>query len=216
MTRAKRTEPDGRMNLAAAFVLVLSLAAFASALVPAAAAQGTVNVSIQNYAFNPSSITVVIGVNNTVKWTNNDAVTHTVTGDDGSWGSGGLSTGATYTHSFDSPGVYNYHCSIHPYMMGTVVVQGSGPATSSTTTSAGSSSSTSELSSSLSASSSSTSSAHSAATTASSSTSTKAGSSGGIPEFPYALGAVAAATGIVLASYLVVRQRRRPASPSSF
>jgi plastocyanin len=108
---------------------------------PVAVAQSTVNITINNFAFSPNNITVVIGVNNTVTWTMDQTGVpyHTVTpnpGDPaGSWGSGELTTGHTYTFSFTVPGTYGYHCSLHTYMMGTVVVKA---ASGSTTTSSGS------------------------------------------------------------------------------
>jgi plastocyanin len=48
-----------------------------------------------------------------------------VTADDDSFTSpkGGLANGKTYSHAFDKPGTYRYHCFIHPQMLGTVVVQ---------------------------------------------------------------------------------------------
>jgi plastocyanin len=58
----------------------------------------------------------------TVTWTNQDAMAHTVTADDGSWGSGPLGPGTTYSHVFTSPGTYTYHCAFHPFMTGTVMV----------------------------------------------------------------------------------------------
>ncbi len=82
-----------------------------------------------NKGFTPNSITVVIGVNNTVVWTNNDASPHMVTADDGSFDSGNLapagngSPGGTYPYTFTKPGVYTYHCTYHPWMTGTVIVK---------------------------------------------------------------------------------------------
>lgn len=76
-------------------------------------------VTIQNFSFDPSSLTVKAG--DTVTWTNKDSATHTVTGTN--WQSGPLASGATYSHKFDAAGSYDYHCSIHPTMTGTVVVQ---------------------------------------------------------------------------------------------
>jgi plastocyanin len=76
--------------------------------------------AIQNFAFSPNPITIALG--STVTWTNLDGVAHTVTADDGSWGSSTLGQGGTYSHVFTSPGSYTYHCAIHPYMTGTVVV----------------------------------------------------------------------------------------------
>lgn len=82
---------------------------------------GTNEVWIQNMAFNPASITVTAGT--TIVWTNKDAVTHDVTSDKGSFSSGPLGTGATYSKTFTAVGTYSYICSIHPSMTGTVVVQ---------------------------------------------------------------------------------------------
>ena len=94
-----------------------------------AAASKPVNVSIvlgatnpSNKGYSPDNVTVVIGVNNTVTWTNNDSSIHTVTANDGSFGSGYLNTGETFTYTFTVPGVYEYHCQIHPWMVGYVTV----------------------------------------------------------------------------------------------
>jgi plastocyanin len=65
---------------------------------------------------------VVIGVNNTVTWTNNDQVAHTVTAADGSFDSGSMQPGQIFVHTFTTPGTYQYHCQIHPWMTGTVIV----------------------------------------------------------------------------------------------
>ncbi len=73
--------------------------------------------------FTPSTITVVIGVNNTVVWTNDDTVPHTVTSYDGSFSSGNLNPGNTYQFTFTTPGNYSYHCSYHTWMEGTVIVK---------------------------------------------------------------------------------------------
>lgn len=86
------------------------------------AASPTVSVSIQNIAFNPESITVVIGVNNTVVWTNYDETTHTVTDDNGTFNSGNLNGGQTWSYTFTTPGTYYYHCIYHSVMNGVVVV----------------------------------------------------------------------------------------------
>ena len=125
--------------LAAGIVLGGMLVAFG---VPAAQAQSTVNVTIQGFSFNPGTVTVVVGVNNTVSWTNMDSVTHTVTSDTGAFG-GTVPPGRTFTFTFTVAGTYGYHCSIHNYMKGTVVVISSGAtSTGSSTTATSSSSST--------------------------------------------------------------------------
>jgi plastocyanin len=90
---------------------------------PPAAAQpvATDAVVIQNFAFAPAMITITAGT--TVHWTNKDTDAHTVTSDTGLFGSAALPTGAGYAHTFTKPGTYSYHCSIHPFMVATVVVQ---------------------------------------------------------------------------------------------
>ena len=73
--------------------------------------------------YSPSTITVVIGVNNTVSWTNNDIVPHTVTADDGSFSSGNMNPGDTFAWTFTTPGTYAYKCSYHEWMTATVIVK---------------------------------------------------------------------------------------------
>jgi len=73
--------------------------------------------------FSPSAIKVVIGINSTVVWINDDSVPHTVTADDGSFSSGNLNPGDSYSFTFTSPGTYTYHCSYHSWMKGTVIVE---------------------------------------------------------------------------------------------
>jgi plastocyanin len=77
-------------------------------------------VSIDNFAFAPATLTVKAG--STVTWTNHDEEPHTVAASDGSFHSPGLGTGATYSHTFPTAGKFDYVCSIHPMMHGTVVV----------------------------------------------------------------------------------------------
>lgn len=79
------------------------------------------DVSISNFSFNPGSTTVNKGT--TVVWTNNDSAGHTVTADQGAGpASGLLNPGETYSYTFNEPGTFNYHCSVHPSMKGTVTV----------------------------------------------------------------------------------------------
>lgn len=73
--------------------------------------------------YSPPTITVVIGVNNTVTWVNNDIAPHTVTADDGSFNSQNLDAGASWTHVFTTPGTYTYHCEYHIWMHGTIIVK---------------------------------------------------------------------------------------------
>ncbi|WMW24259.1 cupredoxin family copper-binding protein [Methanolobus sediminis] len=79
----------------------------------------TVEVSIQNFAFNPQSVTISPG--DMVKWTNFDSVPHTVEGAD--FASDALQNGDSFSHTFTENGTYDYKCSIHPSMTGEVIVQ---------------------------------------------------------------------------------------------
>ncbi len=81
----------------------------------------TQSVTIQNSAFSPASITVAVG--STVTWTNKDAIAHTTTSDATGWDSGSLAQNADFAHTFAVKGTFSYHCSIHPFMTGTVTVQ---------------------------------------------------------------------------------------------
>jgi plastocyanin len=91
---------------------------------------GSTSVSILDgnsqsaFRFSPSSITV--GAGDTVTWTDNGSAPegHDVSGS--GLGSGTLHSGQSYSHTFASPGTFNYFCSIHPFMTGSVTVQGTG------------------------------------------------------------------------------------------
>ncbi len=76
-----------------------------------------------SYSFSPDQVNVVIGVNNTVTWVNDDNAAHTVTSRDGSFGSGNIGAGGVYTYTFTTPGTYRYYCAYHSWMVGTVVVE---------------------------------------------------------------------------------------------
>ncbi len=98
-------------------------AAQAPAPQPAAAA-GTVSqtaVNISGFVYQPKTISVAAGT--TVVWTNSDAMAHTVTADDGSFDSGTMATGATFSHTFTKAGSFSYHCALHPSMKASVNVQ---------------------------------------------------------------------------------------------
>jgi plastocyanin len=85
-----------------------------------AAPQSANAVDITNFAFAPSAVTIPAG--STLTWTNHDEEPHTVAAGDGSFHSPGMGAGATYSFLFANPGTFDYVCSIHPFMHGTVVV----------------------------------------------------------------------------------------------
>jgi plastocyanin len=87
-------------------------------------AAATGSIDIKNMMFTPSQITVAKG--GTVTWTNNDSVAHTVIDDLSNVGgpaSGDIQPGSTYSFTFTKSGSFQYHCSIHPSMRGTIVVK---------------------------------------------------------------------------------------------
>jgi plastocyanin len=77
-------------------------------------------VSIPGKAFAPGLLQVIVG--DTVVWRNGDATDHTVTDDDGAFDSGYLGPGLTFSLVFRKLGRYSYHCTIHRFMRGEVVV----------------------------------------------------------------------------------------------
>ena len=80
-------------------------------------------VAIQNFAFAQTTLTVKKG--DKVMFTNKDTVAHTATADGGAWDSGLLSTGQSFTLDASklAPGTYAYHCTPHPNMKATIIVQ---------------------------------------------------------------------------------------------
>src|SRR5262245_18286732 len=87
---------------------------------PAAVARD--QVTIDNFAFAPATLTVKAG--STVTWTNKDEEPYEVAAADGSFHSPRMGTGATFSHTFPTAGKFDDVCSIHPMMHGTVVVTG--------------------------------------------------------------------------------------------
>jgi plastocyanin len=78
------------------------------------------HVDIRDFAFSPAAIEIEVGT--TVTWENYDTATHTVTADDGSFDSGDLAQGDTFSHTFDKAGTFTYHCNFHPNMIATITV----------------------------------------------------------------------------------------------
>jgi plastocyanin len=106
----------------ARLVLGFALAAAVAFAPPAPAANGAVEVKIENYKFDPPELKVKAGT--TVKWVNNEKrASHSVI-----WlGPGGFESermfpGESYQRKFDKPGTYAYSCGPHPEMKATVVV----------------------------------------------------------------------------------------------
>jgi plastocyanin len=85
-------------------------------------AQDGAAVSIIDFAFEPASLEVATGT--TVTWTNTGQERHTATADDGSFDSGRLRAGESFSFTFNTPGTFAYHCDVHPDMTGTIIVTG--------------------------------------------------------------------------------------------
>lgn len=77
--------------------------------------------TLGNRAYSPDTLSVAAG--STVTWTNTDAIAHTSTSDGNAWNSQTILPGGKFSFTFQNAGTYSYHCSIHPGMVGTVVVQ---------------------------------------------------------------------------------------------
>ena len=71
--------------------------------------------------FQPPTLTVSAGT--TVTFGNNDVTAHTSVADNGAWSSGNINPGQTFTVTLNNKGNFTYHCTIHPFMNGTIVVQ---------------------------------------------------------------------------------------------
>jgi plastocyanin len=114
------------------YLVVLPNAAFQAAITTTTTTPSSPTISLvtilpgaaypNSTGYSPPVITVVIGVNNTVEWVNNDSAPHTVTATDRSFDSGNLNPGDTWTYTFNTPGTYTYVCTYHPWMKGTVIV----------------------------------------------------------------------------------------------
>ena len=84
-------------------------------------ATGALAIEIKNFSFTPKELTVPAG--STVTWTNLDSVAHTATADDGTFNSGNLNPGQSFSFIFAKPGTYVYNCTYHPTMQGTIIVK---------------------------------------------------------------------------------------------
>jgi plastocyanin len=79
-----------------------------------------------SWQYSPQQIKVVLGVNSTVTWASRSISYDTVTDRSGSFNSGIIGPGGTFSYSFIAPGTYSYYCQFHPWMTGTVVVVSAG------------------------------------------------------------------------------------------
>jgi plastocyanin len=120
--------PISTVVLVAVMIAFYSSSIFAISFMPAPQQHGGSPVRIfiletpVTWAYSPESVTVVIGVNNTVTWVSHSLSFDTVTGANGTFDSGSIAPGQTYSHTFTIAGTYPYLCVYHPWMVGTVKV----------------------------------------------------------------------------------------------
>ena len=94
--------------------------------VKAAATTSTININ--NFKFAPATLTVTAGT--TVTWKNDDDSPHRIGDQNGTCKSAALDTDDTFSHTFAAPGEYPYICTIHPYMVGKIIVKPAGKVSS--------------------------------------------------------------------------------------
>jgi amicyanin len=78
-------------------------------------------VAIDNFTFNPQQLTIKAGT--TVTWTNKDDIPHAIAAVNRQFKSKAWDTDDAYSFTFATPGTYEYFCSLHPHMTGTIVVE---------------------------------------------------------------------------------------------
>ena len=108
-------------------LLAAALAAGASATLvgnPATKAAAPAVIVIKDYAFSPANMTVEPGT--TVTWVNEDETPHTITDKEKVFRSAALDTNDRFSYTFTQPGEFTYYCTMHPMMVGTIVVKPAG------------------------------------------------------------------------------------------
>ncbi len=114
------------LNAALVALTLAALAVFAAGKDKPAAAAGSQTagkqVNIDNFSFSPETITVPVST--PVTWVNHDDIPHNVVSTEKGFKSPVLDTDEQFSYTFTAPGTYNFYCSIHPKMVGKIVVQG--------------------------------------------------------------------------------------------
>jgi plastocyanin len=116
-----------RRKLFAGSIIALSLAAAAVVILHPTGAKSeesktaSIKVRVDNFIFGPDTLTVP--ANSTVTWVNKDDVPHVIASNDGLFKSKALDTEDKYSYTFTKAGTYAYYCSVHPKMVGKIIVQ---------------------------------------------------------------------------------------------
>jgi plastocyanin len=117
MQRLRHTR---RLRPCRAFLLAASFLGVTHVLGGAALAENP-TVKIEDFTFSPPSLTVKIRT--AVTWLNKDDIPHTVVSKTRMFKSKALDTGDSFSFTFNEAGTYEYFCSLHPHMTGTIVVE---------------------------------------------------------------------------------------------
>jgi plastocyanin len=119
---ASRRHPGALLVMGALCCVITASSAAMAANASASKAMHTQQIEIRNFAFAPATLTVPAGTR--VVWTNQDEEPHVITSAGSLFASSkGLDTSDSYAVTFSKPGTYAYYCSIHPMMVGTIIVQ---------------------------------------------------------------------------------------------
>ncbi|GAB2559710.1 cupredoxin domain-containing protein [Rhodanobacter koreensis] len=119
---ASRWHPGALLVMGALCCVIVAWPAAMAASVSASRKVHTQQIEIRNFAFVPATLTVPAGTR--VVWTNQDEEPHVITSAGSLFASSkGLDTSDSYAVTFSKPGTYAYYCSIHPMMVGTIIVQ---------------------------------------------------------------------------------------------
>jgi plastocyanin len=101
--------------------LALAVPAITASWSPAAWAGDTNHVVIKDFAFSPKALTVAPGT--TVTWVNQDDEAHQLMSKGKEFRSPALDTNDVFSFTFSKSGTYDYFCTLHPQMIGTIVVK---------------------------------------------------------------------------------------------
>jgi plastocyanin len=113
------------LSTSTTFAVLLAILAGGSAVTGYASSEqskmAASEVSVDNFTFGPETITVA--ANSTVTWVNHDDVPHVIASTDGLFRSKALDTDDKYSFTFAKPGTYQYFCTVHPKMVGKIIVR---------------------------------------------------------------------------------------------
>jgi plastocyanin len=101
--------------------IVLLLAGSPNATANDQPSAANAEVTIDNFRFGPQAVTVPVGA--TVTWTNRDDTPHTIVSTGGVFKSKVRDTDEKFSYTFTKAGKYPYYCSVHPKMIGQIIVQ---------------------------------------------------------------------------------------------